>query len=266
MPDILTHFEDKIFTIQLHRPKKRNAITFSMLSGLAQALDEAAGYQALRGILLVGEGEVFSAGLDRVSAQNLFQQSQTLPNFLRHLRLELQKLQSALNAFEEIEVPILAAIQGAAMGLGLELALACDLRMASPEALLSLPEVKLGLIPDLGGTTRLTRIVGEARAKELLFTGRNCTAEEALQWGLLNWVVPREKLLSEAKEKLLAIAECSPLAVGLVKRVATHGRDVDRIRSQELERLAQSLLLRTKDFSEGVIAFAEKRKPEFTGE
>ena len=162
-------------------------------------------------------------------------------------------------------MPVIGALHGQVLGLGLELALAFDLRVATDDLQLAIPEARLGLVADVGGTTRLSRAVGPSRAKDLLMTARSLDAAEALQWGLVNRVVPPEELMSRAIELAQQIAANAPLAVGMAKLIVDQGDGLDKRTQMALERWAQSQLLGTADVQEAVLAFMHKRPPKFQG-
>jgi len=179
------------------------------------------------------------------------------------MRSITDEFQGILNRLERLELPTLALLHGHCLGLAFELALACDLRLAAEGTSLGLPETRLGIIPDVGGTTRLTRLVGPGRAKELIFTGRRIDAPLAEQWGIVNHVVPRETLLERAEELAAEIVQSAPLAVGMAKRVIDGLADIDR--GLMLEGWAQSQLFATEDFMEGAQAFMMRRPAQFKG-
>jgi enoyl-CoA hydratase/carnithine racemase len=174
-------------------------------------------------------------------------------------------MQAALSRLEAFEKPVIGALHRYVTGLGLELALAFDLRVATTDCELGLPEVRLGLVPDVGGTTRLVRTVGYAKAKELIMTGRMITGEEAAAIGLVNQAVPPGEHLTAATKLAAEIAANAPLAVGLAKRLVDLGSNVDKSTFLAMELLAQSVLLKTEDAREGARAAAERRPPRFTG-
>ena len=177
---------------------------------------------------------------------------------------ELERMTACAEAvLERLELPTIALLHGHCLGLAFELALACDLRLAAEGTSLGLPESRLGIIPDVGGTTRLTRLVGPARAKELIFTGRRFDATLAAQWGIVNYVVSPDALLDKANELAAEIAQAAPLAVGMAKRVIDGLADIDR--GLMLEGWAQSQLFATEDFLEGAQAFMSRRPPAFKG-
>jgi enoyl-CoA hydratase/carnithine racemase len=150
-------------------------------------------------------------------------------------------------------------MHGRTLGLGIELALACDIRLMSDACIWSMPELKLGVIADLGGTSRLSRLLGPSRAMEIFMTAREYSAQQALAWGLVNYIVPREDLLREAEKMALDISANAPLAVGAVKKIIKRGDGVDLMTQLDMEANHNSILLRTDDFQEGITAVMEKR-------
>ncbi len=169
-----------------------------------------------------------------------------------------------LTRLERLELPTIALLHGHCLGLAFELALACDLRVAAEGTALGLPETLLGMIPDVGGTTRLTRLVGPARAKELIFTGRRVDAVTAERWGIVNAIVPGDELQAKGDALAAEIAAAAPLAVGMAKRVIDGLADIDR--GLMLEGWAQSQLFSTEDFMEGAQAFMMRRPAVFRGQ
>jgi enoyl-CoA hydratase/carnithine racemase len=258
---VRTELESYILTVTLNRPEKRNALNGDLLEALAAIFDRAREDRDVRGILLHGEGKAFSAGIDAAWLGSSFSANATMADF----RSTLGALQGRFNAMEDLEKPIVAAVHGHCVGLGLELALACDFRIAAREAVLGLPEVRVGLIPDVGGITRLLRTVGPAWAKEIILTGRLLTAEESHTIGLVNHVVDGADLIPRARNLLDEIAKNAPLAVGLAKRIIDRAQGLDKKSGLELEALAQSTLLTTEDFKEGAMALMERREPKFQG-
>jgi enoyl-CoA hydratase/carnithine racemase len=258
---ILTHQRDAVFEIVLNRPDKRNAINVEMFRAFDAAISQANRTPGLRAVLIRGEGPSFSAGIDVSSLLGL---AQTFgPHWLQRMRAITDEFQAVLTRLERLELPTIALLHGHCLGLAFELALACDLRLAAEGTKLGLPETRLGMIPDVGGTTRLTRLVGPARAKELIFTGRQFDADVAERWGIVNYVVAREELEARAAELAAEIAQAAPLAVGMAKRVIDGLADVDR--GLMLEGWAQSQLFASEDFLEGAQAFMMRRPAQFKG-
>ncbi|HZP43298.1 MAG TPA: enoyl-CoA hydratase/isomerase family protein [Candidatus Binatia bacterium] len=247
-----------LLLLGLNRPEKRNALHRELLHELVDAVVAAERERDVRAIVIYGEGPVFSAGVDfgmlagDVASDEPF-------------RSRIGAMQAALSRLEAVEKPVIGALHRYVPGLGLELALACDLRVATADCELGLPEVKLGLVPDVGGTARLVRTVGYARAKELVMTGRMIGAAEAHAIGLVHEVVPPGEHLAAATRLAEGIAANAPLAVGLAKRLVDLGSNVDTHTFLQMELLAQSVLLRTEDAAEGARAALERRPPRFTG-
>lgn len=216
----------------------------------------------VRAIILKGEGKIFSAGVDFTSL------GAEVGVFLGEsgaggagLRALIYKFQQYLNRLEAVEVPIICAMHGRALGLGIELALACDIRLMSDACIWGMPELKLGVIADLGGTSRLSRLLGPSRAMEILMTAREYSAEQALAWDLISYIYPEEDLIDEAEKMALDIATTAPLAVGAVKKIIKRGDGVDLMTQLDMEANHNSILLRTDDFQEGITAMMERRKP-----
>lgn len=253
--------ENGIATIALNRPDKRNAVSNEMLWKLREQLLAAEADRETKAILLCGEGKGFSAGIDFQTFLGDGGGFGDPASFRRFVA----DAQGVLNTMERIEKPVVGALHGFVIGLGLEIALACDVRVASEETRFSIPETRVGLIPDVGGTTRLTRVVGYARAKEMILTARFVPAEEADRTGLVNRVVATGKHVEAALELAGEIRKNAPLAVGLAKKLIDRGHGVDKMTFMEMEALAQSILIRSEDFAEGARALAERRDPEFKG-
>ncbi|HUR69638.1 MAG TPA: enoyl-CoA hydratase-related protein [Candidatus Thermoplasmatota archaeon] len=247
-----------IAILTVDRPKALNAMdqaTLAELSDAARALDADAGVAI---VIVTGAGEkAFVAGAD------ITQMAHFGP---REAEDHARKGQAAMSAFERMRKPVIAAVNGYALGGGLELALACDIRIASENAQMGLPEVSLGVIPGFGGTQRLARVVGEGRAKELVLTGRRVKADEALAMGLVNKVVPQAQLLETAKQMARDILANGPVAVRLAKQVIHEGLSVPLDAGLLLEEKAFGLVFATHDQKEGMKAFTEKRKPSWKGE
>jgi len=263
MSDLVrTQIDGNLFLVTINRPEKRNALTPEMLEQLGRAVRQADEHPEVRAVIVRGEGPIFSAGIDVLS---LGQARMAIGerNPARWLRRLAADLQHALDEIESTELPVIGALQGKVIGLGLELALSFDLRVAANDCQLSIPESRLGLVADVGGTTRLARTVGPSRAKDLLMTARSIDAEEALAWGLVNRVVPAAELMNRSVALAQEIAANAPLAVGLAKLIVDQGDGVDKHTQMAMERWAQSQLISSEDVQEAMMAFMEKRPPQF---
>lgn len=259
---VSTELRGAVLEVVLNRPEKRNAVNQELLDGLAAAVEQALDSR-IRVVILRGEGKCFSAGLDFMMAMG--GGGMSIEPGMGPFRFQLtERLQRPLLLLENLEKPVVAVLHGVCLGLGFEIALAADLRVATPDVKLALPEVKLGLVPDVGGTTRLLRTVGRSRAKDIIFTGRDVLADEALRIGLIDRVA--EDALGVGRALADEIAANAPIAVGLAKRILERSGDVDKRTSFDLEGMAQSLCLRSDDFLEGIQAAMQKRKPEFKGQ
>ena len=248
---------DGIALITLDRPDALNAFDMGMLDGLSSALDRAGRSSKVKGIIITGAGEkAFSAGAD-------------ISVFHKASPAEIKALaRRAVTVFGKastIGTPTVAAINGYALGGGLELAESCMLRVAVGGALLGHPEVRIGAVAAWGGTTRLPRIVGMGRAAELLLTGKTVTAEEALRMGLVNRVTTAESLMEEAEALLREVMECSPLAVTYTWEAMRRGMDVTLEQALETGVDFFGLAAGTDDFREGTGAFLKKRRPSYKG-
>jgi enoyl-CoA hydratase len=245
---ILSTSSAGIAEVTLNRPEARNAINLQMVRELRQALDELSGRDDVRALILRGAGEkAFAAGADIADL------------FGRTSREALLSINSQLfQAVEDFPLPTIAAIRGYALGGGLELALACDIRIAADDAKLGLPEVSLGIFPAAGGTRRLPRLIGDGLARELVFTGRIVNAEEALRMGLVNRVVPAARLEDEARGLAGEIAKNGELALRMAKlSLLATARGVD---SDAIEKAAQALLFDSPDKASRMRAFLDRKK------
>jgi len=249
--------EKGILYIKLNRPEKRNAITPQMLDELDRCITEVATTDSIGAVILSGEGKAFCAGMD------LSELGRVAGADSQDFRRSLRKLQRAFSEIEYLEKAVIAAIHGYAIGAGFEMALACDLRIASQETTFTIPEVSLGVIPDLGGNQRLPRIVGVGRAKELILTGKTISALDAERIGLVNKVVPLEGLQNTARAWAEDIISNGPLAVGLAKRNIDTSFGLSIAEGIESAGITQSLLISSHDFQEGVRARKGKRKANF---
>jgi enoyl-CoA hydratase/carnithine racemase len=261
---IKTRIENQILLVSIARPEKRNALTPEMIDAISAAVRSADEDPQVRAVIVHGEGPMFSAGID-INALGHSLGSSPDQNPARMLRRLADRLQDALNTLEATEVPVIGALHGQVLGLGLELALAFDLRVASDDCLLAIPESRVGLVADVGGTTRLSRLIGPGRAKDMLMTARNVGAAEAHSWGLVNRVVPAAEVLPAAIALAGEIMRNAPLAVGLAKLIVDQGDGLPRSAQMAIERWAQSQLISTEDVGEAFRAFLEKRPPKFRG-
>lgn len=244
-----------IATVTFNRPEVRNALNRAVLADLGAALAAARDDEGVGAVVFTGAGEkAFVAGAD----------INQLVNHSLHTGLESQ-MQRVFDELESFEKPTIAAVNGFALGGGCELAMSCDIRIASTTARFGLPETTLGIIPGAGGTQRLGRLIGVGRAIELVLTGRLVDADEALRVGLVTSVVQPDELLGGARRTAEKILTKGPLAVRLAKVVIRSGLDADLHTGQVVERLAQSLLYTTQDKAEGASAFIEKRTAQFGG-
>ena len=247
--------ENNVAIVSVDRPDALNALNSDLLFELSVALELAEADFEVRALIITGKGRAFVAGADIGNMQKLND-----PFSGREASLSGQDVMNTLAA---LPFPTIAAINGFALGGGLELALAADLRVASEEAKLGLPEVSLGLLPGYGGTQRLSRLVGMGRALDLIYTGRHVKADEALQLGIVNRV--SEDALETAKELAAQILRNAPVALGLAKEAVVRGSDVTLNQGLEIEADLFGLVSTTSDMKEGTSAFLEKRAAEFEG-
>jgi len=258
---LLYEVKDRIATLTLNRPERLNALGDTLREDLYHALMKSAADPDVGVLVITGAGRGFCSGGD-VKSMNERQQGtqvQALSERIAPLR------DRVVLAMRDCPKPIIAAVNGAAVGAGMNLALACDMRIASSAAKFSQAFVKRGLAPDWGGSWLLPRIVGTAKASELIFTGDSIDAAEALELGIVNAVVPSEELMAEAYRLARKIAAGPPVAIALSKRAIYHNQDVDLRAGLEFETFAQGLCRETEDAKEGVRAFMEKRAPVFRG-
>ena len=249
--------EDGVEILVLKHPPV-NALSTALLAELDGRIAEISENAKVRAVVLTGDGQYFSAGADLKEMATL--DLATAPEVVR-------KGHALFARVAGLRPPVIAAINGLALGGGLELALACDLRIAGESAKLGAPEVNYGLMPAYGGTQRLPRLVGTAKAKELIFTGSMIAAAEALKIGLVNKTVPAGQELRAARDWAHTIGQRAPRAVQAAKRAIAEGRERPLAEGIELEtRLFESDVLSSSDLAEGILAFAERRPPKFKGE
>ena len=244
-------------TIVVTRPDKLNALNAETIAELDAAFREVAADDGVRGLIITGEGgKAFVAGADIGELAKM--------GPINGIDVSRQG-SDAFRRLERMGKPVIAAVNGYALGGGMELALACHLRLASQNARFGLPEVKLGIIPGYGGTVRLPRIVGRGRALEMILTGEMITAERAFEIGLANRVVPQDQLMAEAEKLLDAILENGPVALRFALEAVDRSLETGIDEGLGLESHLFGLLAATEDMREGMKAFLEKRRAEFRG-
>ena len=256
-PAVLYERHDSIAIIRLNRPEKFNALSREMIVGLSDAFAQLETEKDLRAVILTGSGErAFCAGTDISELAALDEESALKTS---------KRGQEVCGRIEKSKAPVIAAINGVAVGGGFELALACHIRLASKNAQFSLPEAKLGVIPGYGGTQRLAREIGRARSLEMMLTNKTISADECRQTGLVNRVTEPASLLSEAESVANEIAQLAPLAIHACLQAVTQGLELPLEEGLALEAKLFASLFATGDMREGTRAFLEKRLPVFTG-
>jgi len=249
--------KENIGLLTINRPQKLNAISNELTSELKKFLDEMENDEGLRVLVITGAGDkAFVAGADI---------NELVDRDARIGRRVSQERQEIFSRIENLHVPVIAAVNGYALGGGLELALACSIRICSEKAQFGAPEVKLGIIPGDGGTQRLPRLIGLGRAMEMILTGDFIDAQEAYRIGLVNKVFPHQKLMEKAMELAQKIASRPPLAVRYAKEAVNRSQEGDSASGYALESYLHALSCTTEDKKEGVAAFLEKRKGKFKG-
>jgi enoyl-CoA hydratase len=254
---IIYEKSEGIATITLNRPEALNSFSKEVVDEVLLALEDIRNDENVRVVILTGSGEKsFSTGADIKAMKGM--------NALKARELSLMG-EKLCSAFENLEKPVIAAINGYALGGGLEVAMACDLRIAVENARMGQTEVNIGLIPGWGGTQRLTRLIGKTKAKELVFSGKIIDAKTAEQLGILNLVVPADKFRETVRQFALELAQKAPVAIRVAKALIDKGADMGLGAALALEREGFGVVASTEDLQEGVSAFAEKRKPVFKG-
>jgi enoyl-CoA hydratase/carnithine racemase len=244
MPVTRTLGDDGVLTLALDRPERRNAIDAQLAADLREAFESAADDPAVRGVILTGEGEAFSAGGDLSRFERDWD-----PRDFRH---DSHRLTQLVNLVERLEKPTIAAINGLATGAGTQLALACDVRLIAASARFLYREGRLGVIPSHGGVTRLVKLIGLGRARDVLLGGEHVTAQEALRLGMVTAVVEDGQLLSAAREQMALMLARSPQAYAAAKRLLWLAANVDLESGMVAEGLAQSLLIGTAEHKQAV--------------
>jgi enoyl-CoA hydratase/carnithine racemase len=258
MSTIRTQNDGAVRHVIFAREQKRNAMSMQFIADLDSALLDAQTDSSVRCVIIRGDGPMFSAGID-IEALNDFSGG------IDRLRPTRDAMIRCFNRCEEMTKPVIVQAHGAVIGAAMELALACDMRICTEETVWSLPEVKIGLIPDVGGSARLPAIVGLGRAKELIMTGKFIDGKEAERIGLANKAVPAAQL-EEATQSLVGeLLACAPIAVGLAKRVLDGIAKPALALNLEHEVTAQTVCAATEDFVEGATAVKERRQPVFKG-
>ncbi|MEH7746598.1 enoyl-CoA hydratase-related protein [Neobacillus drentensis] len=247
--------EESLYWIELNRPDAYNAFCDEMMDEIKSALTEAEGMKDVRVVIFSGKGKVFASGAD-IKELNAMSPFEAL----------FPRMQSLYDFIYQFPKPTVAVIDGYCLGGGMELAAACDLRIATGRSKFGLPECKLGVIPGAGGTHRLVKLIGEAKVKELVFLGDMMGCTEAKNIGFINFVVEENELKERIIDIAKKITEKAPMALRFAKQCIQKQADIPQEVGMLLENLSQAYLFSTKDKSEGVTAFIEKRKPFFIGE
>ncbi len=252
---IKLELDGAVATVILNRPEVLNALNSQLLEELSLVLDELKQHKELKVCIMTGAGEkAFVAGADIKELSSLDPMGAT------GFSMKSDRIKQKM---DELGIPFIAAVKGFALGGGCELAMACDMIIASEDAKFGQPEINLGIIPGFGGTQRLPRLVGKGIAAELVLTGDIITAQQAKEIGLINKIIPREKFMEDVKAIALKIASKSKTAIIMAKRAIDYGIETDLRTALEIERDAFAILFSTEDHDEGLKAFLEKRKPAF---
>lgn len=255
--NLILEFQDHIAILKINRPKALNALNSATLKELSQAFTQLGDDANVRVVLLTGSGEkAFVAGADIAEMRGMNPQQARRFSQLGH---------NVMDQIENLPQPVIAVVNGFALGGGTELAMACDFRLAGEKAKFGQPEVNLGLLAGFGGTQRLARLVGSGRASEILFTGDNLDAQEAYRIGLVNRVYAQEELMTQALTLAQKISSRAPLGVQLTKTAIQKGQNMDIVTGQAFEAEVFGQIFSTQDQKEGCSAFLEKRKADFQG-
>lgn len=258
MPLVLVEDRDAVRHVVINRPEKRNALSRAVIEELGAALRGAAADESVRIVVLRGEGAMFSSGMDIADLGALAADP-------THLRDHREAILSIWNLCDDMAKPTIAQIHGACLGGAAELAMACDMRVMAAEAVIGVVETRVGLIPDVGGSSRLPALVGLGRAKELIMASKVIDGTEAERIGLVNRVAPAAELDGATAQLTQELLQCAPLAVGLAKGVLNSAARPNLAGTLEQEIAAQELCATSEDFREATRALAEKRAPQFSG-
>ncbi|MCK8603993.1 enoyl-CoA hydratase [Desulfoferrobacter suflitae] len=254
---VLEERKDQVALLTLNRPEVMNSFNFGMLLALKERIEAIQFDPEVRVVIITGAGQkAFCAGADLKERATYSEQQ---------VREFIFTIRNLFTFIEYLNKPVIGAVNGIALGGGTELALACDLRIASTTASMGLTETRLAIIPGAGGTQRLPRLVGRGKAKELIFTGRRVDAQEALDIGLVNKICPPESLLDECLSMAAMICETGPIAIQQAKYAINYGLETDLHTGLAIESNAYWVTIPTEDRLEGLAAFREKRKPVYKG-
>ena len=256
---LLVNREGGIGTLTLNRPEKMNAFTQEMFREFIAGLLELDADDEVRVVVITGAGKAFTVGLDVAEA------SKGPSDFDKQVVPLQGTLAWTAQIMRNLKKPIICAINGVAVGAGFSIALASDIRIMAEAAKIGGPFLKVGLVPEMGSTYNLPRLIGMGKACELVFTGKIIDAKEALEIGLVNTVVPAEELENVTKKLAAEILQASPIALQLARKAMYQGMDCDLPTQVQFEQLAQSTCFKSEDYMEGMKAFLEKRKPQFKG-
>jgi enoyl-CoA hydratase len=257
LENILFEYRDHIAFVTINREDALNAFNYDTLKELQDTVEKIRVNPAIRIVIFTGAGDkAFSVGADLKERKSLSNEE---------VKRNIYKINEVFNAIDQLPQPTIALMNGYAFGGGMELALACDFRIVAEKTLLGLTETSLAIIPGAGGTQRLPRLIGQAKALELILTARRIPSEEAYQFGLVTQVVPREKLLDTAVEWANRILQNGPIGVQQAKFAIKQGMNADLATGLQIERKAYEVTIPTEDRLEALQAFSEKRKPVFKG-
>lgn len=264
--ELLVEQDGHIVTITLNRPERLNAISRAMLGELSAKMVEADKDPEVRCIILTGAGRGFCSGLDLIDTSDRMDESGSVGGGGSNRPRQLFDLRDApINVMWHTDTPIICAINGAAAGYGMDMTLLCDMRIMSENAKLAAVTAKRNVVPESGGTWLLPRLVGWAKAAELYYRGRTIDAQESLEIGIVNAVVPNDQLMDTAREWAQDVADNAPVAVQTTKRMMRMGMEESYDTAVDHLMVHLSGLFQSEDFKEGLQAFMEKRKPKFTG-